>query len=176
MVKTLEKEEVLEMLSQAEDLELKAIISVLICTGARVSEVCMLNGKDISSDDTYIYFNMRVLKKRNDKERRIIRKVNKNNIFMSYFRKWVNQSNIKRDDPIFEYDRKKVWREVKLLNPEITPHTFRHTLATWMLDKVDMRTAQKRFDWTNLGTAEIYTHPKDAINTFSIKLDEVLEE
>jgi integrase len=176
MPKTIEKSEVLRMLKEENEPEMKAVISVLIITGARVSEVLMLKGKDITADEKYIYFNMRVLKKRNDKEKRIIRKVPKENIFINYLRKWINDYNsFDRDDLIFMYSRKKVWQKIKKLNPEISPHTFRHTLATWMLDKVDMRTAQEWFCWTNLNTAQVYTHPKDAIDKFSNELGGILE-
>lgn len=172
----MEESEVLETFSNIDEPELKAIVAVLITTGARVSEVCELQGKDITSDDKYIYFNMRVLKKKNDPHKRITRRVPKNKYFISHFLKWVNEYNsINRDDPIFSYDRKKVWRKLKEANPEIHPHMFRHTLATWMLQKVDMRTLQEWFGWSTFKIAETYTHPKDAINTFSVKMDEVFQ-
>jgi len=174
--KVMEKSEVLETLAQANDPELKAIIAVLILTGARVSEVCALTGRDISSDDTYVYFNMKLLKLKKEKGKRVTRKVSKNGYIISHFIKWMNEYNtIQYDDPVFSYDRKKVWRKLKEANPEINPHMFRHSLATWMLKKVDMRTLQEWFGWSSFKIAERYTHPKDAINTFSEQMEDVIE-
>lgn len=176
MAKIFTKTEVLEMVTEASDPEMKAIIGVLMCTGARVSEVCALRGKDITSDDKFVYLNMKVLKKRNNRSQRIVRPITKNNYFISFLRNYINNyADIKSDDLVFTRNRTSIWRELKRLNPEAHPHKFRHTLATWMLDKVDMRTAQEWFQWANLKTAETYTHPKDAINTFSSKMGEVLD-
>ncbi|MFW6130344.1 MAG: tyrosine-type recombinase/integrase [Atribacterota bacterium] len=176
MPKIFTKSEVLEMTQDADEPELKALIAVLISTGARVSEIVSLKGKDISSDEKRIYFNMKVLKKRSDKSKRVIRPVSKKSYFMSFFIDYINNyAEITPDEPIFSYTRNSLWRALKRLNPDAHPHKFRHTLATWMLEKVDMRTAQEWFQWTNMKTAETYTHPTDAINTFSTKMDEVLE-
>lgn len=174
--KTMEKSEVLETLTNIDEPELKAIVAVLMTTGARVSEVCSLQGKDVSSDEKYIYFNMKLLKRQKEKGKRIIRNVPKEGYIISHFLKWINELNdIGREDPVFSYDRKKVWRKLKEVNPEIHPHMFRHTLATWMLKEVDMRTLQEWFGWSTFTIAESYTHPQDAIKTFSEKMGGVLE-
>jgi len=171
----LEKSEILEMLDKTNDKELQGIIAVLILTGARISEVLSLTGKDIWTDENYLYLRMPLLKKRKQKFQKITRKVPKDGIFVNYFRNYVNQARIVPEEKIFKCDRRRVWERIKALNPNIKVHTFRHTLATWMGQKVDMRTLQNWMGWENLNMAKIYVNPKDSINRFAQEMEELMQ-
>lgn len=45
------------------------------------------------------------------------------------------------------------------LNQRITPHTIRHTLATWLFNGIETRFTSKLLGHKNLKTTEIYQHP-----------------
>lgn len=171
----LEKGEILSMIKECQDKQTIGIICVLILTGARISEVLLLRGKNIWSDDNFLYFRMKILKKKRLKFQEITRKVPKDGIFVKYLRDYINNARIQPNHPLFTYDRYKVWREIKKLNPNAKVHTFRHTLATWMGQVVDMRTLQIWFAWDNLNMAKIYVNPKDSINTFANSMKDIME-
>lgn len=45
------------------------------------------------------------------------------------------------------------------LNPKITPHVIRHTVATWVFQNIENKFTSKMLGHKNLRTVEIYQHP-----------------
>lgn len=142
----------------------KAIIELLYSSGLRVSEACSLSIYDI--DDKFV----RVFGK-GGKERLVpigkeallaidhyllhFRDVQKNkeltNLFLS-----------KKGKPL---DRITVWKIVKHwakkagIKRKISPHTFRHSFATHLLDNgADLRVIQEFLGHSNIKTTDRYTH------------------
>lgn len=157
------KNEINNMFSRCDNTQLKAIMSVMLMTGSRISEVLMLKGKDISSDEEHILINCYILKKRNGIER-MLKKIKKTHAYYEYFREWVNSNNFKEESFIFKMSRKYVWKLVKKIGPESTPHLFRHTVATYLGENMDVFTLQKWMGWSKLEMASRYVHPMNVIN------------
>jgi integrase len=172
--RALEKSEVLKIIDKAKNNQLKAIISMMILTGARISEILELRARDVWTDENYLYIRMIVLKKRESTNTEIIRKVPKGMYFVIHIKKWINEDNeFQPDDFLFEYRRQTVWKYLKEIEPDINPHLFRHTLATWMGRRVDAFTLKDWFKWSNLNMATKYVHNKDSVNAFANAMEEL---
>lgn len=141
-----------------------AIIELLFATGIRVSELCNLRLSDVDMDLGRI----RILGK-GDKERFVdICQVESLNALKEWLSLYENRTP---SGPFF------VSRLQRRLSPQsvrqlvyhlcesagiakhITPHTFRHTLATLLLEEdVDITYIQKLLGHSSIVTTQIYTH------------------
>ena len=141
------------------------ILELLYVSGIRVSELVNIKINDITPTEKKI----KILGKGN-KERYVLygsRCMNLLNKYMSIREKFLKYSN--------EYlilsktGRKLNTREVRnIINRikskagidiSISPHTFRHTFATHMLNEgADLRAVQELLGHENLSTTTIYTH------------------
>lgn len=168
-----------EIMSMIESIDLsqpfghrnKAMIEVMYGCGLRVSEVISLNISDIFEIDEFI----KVFGK-GDKERLVPigRKTLKE--LMLY----VNGERLHQDikpkfsDKVFisrrgtSLTRQSVFLLVKGLaekagiHKEISPHTFRHSFATHLIEgSADLRAVQQMLGHSNICTTEIYTHISD---------------
>lgn len=142
-----------------------AVIELLFATGMRISELCNLMPSDIN-----FYDNVVSIYGKGSKERKIhignnsvINVLNKyklsysNEILKSnYF--FVNQSGTPISD---QSVRRMINRYVVIadLEQHITPHMFRHTFASTLLDAdVDIRYIQEMLGHSSIKTTQIYTH------------------
>lgn len=166
------KSEINNMFQKCNNPEIKGIMAVMLMTGSRISEVLMLKGKDISTDDKHIIFNSYVLKKRNGVER-LIKKVHKTHEYFHYFKEYVNSRHLREENFIFQTSRHYVWKAIKALNPETTTHLFRHTVATMLGEHLDIFTMQKWMGWSNLNMAVRYVHPKNIIAAGTNAMDKI---
>lgn len=142
-----------------------AIIEILFSTGLRVSEVCNLKLEDINLKNGVI----RVIGK-GSKERIIqICQMDVLNIIKTYYR--LHKDRIKPEYPFFinrlgfQISTQSVRLMVKLytqkagLTKHITPHTFRHTFATLLLEEdVDIKYIQNMLGHSSIAVTQIYTH------------------
>lgn len=170
--RVLDKSEVINLIKKTDNKQMKAIISTMILTGGRISEVLSIKAKDLWADNDYLYFKMLIFKKRGNVRPEIVRPVKRSIFFTKYIFDWINnENNFYPDDFIFEYRRQTVWKKIKEIEPDIHPHLLRHSLATWMGDKVNHNTMRDWFGWSNLNMAQRYIHNKDSINAFSNAMD-----
>ncbi len=143
----------------------RCIIELLYASGLRVSELCDLRPTDI------------------DKERRLLRIFGKGSkerivpvhekamqLLELYLQEWRKLFN-PQDDFVFlnrsgrGLTRQYIWKMVKKyavqagINRPISPHTFRHSFATHLLEGgADLRTVQILLGHSDIGATEIYTH------------------
>ena len=143
----------------------KAIIELLFGSGMRIGELCGLKNRDIDLDHGQV---------------RIIGKGNKERIvdiclpvIIKSLKKWVDvrKSSYCPDDGFFtsRIGRKLGPQTVRLLvhrlaqkckiEKHVTPHTFRHTFATLLLEEnVDIANIQHILGHSSIATTQIYLH------------------
>ena len=149
-----------------------AIVELLFATGMRISELCNLKTSDIDLKTGII----KVFGK--GSKERIIQLCNSDikSLLKKYRKLYVN--HIKNDDCFFinRLGKPISTQSVRLMLHQyvqksgilkhITPHTFRHTFATLLLEEnVDIRYIQNMLGHSTITTTQIYTH----INTESQK-------
>lgn len=138
-----------------------AIVELLFATGIRVSELCGLNNSDVDLNHGTIKVNGKGSKER------IIQICSKEVISIlkdykrlakpeTYF--FVNRLGNGISTQSVRLLIKKCITELKL-QKHITPHTFRHTFATLLLERdVDIKYIQNLLGHSSIVTTQIYTH------------------
>ena len=146
----------------------RTIIECLYSCGLRVSELINLKISEINFSDEYI----KVIGKGNKQRITPI-----NNRLITYFKNYIYEirSKIKIDkkntDYLFLNRRGKKISRVLVFNivketckktgikKNISPHTFRHSFATHLVEGgADLRAVQEMLGHSNITTTEIYTH------------------
>ncbi len=166
MPKYLTEDEVRRLLSAAEGNSRDyAIISLLVYSGLRVSELCNLRLEDVDLGERVIY----VHSGKGDKDRIVVISEKAAEAIESYL---MSRS----DDLEYLFSSRKssritrvqVFRIVKKyaelagIRKNVTPHVLRHTLATTMLRRgVDIRYIQQFLGHSSVATTQIYTHVDD---------------
>ena len=142
-----------------------AVAELLFATGMRISELCALQTSNVNlSDGTILIYG------KGDKERRIqigsedvIRVLTeyKNNFFtdrLACTNFFVNQSGKPLSDQAVRRMINK-YTALASIEQHITPHMFRHTFATSLLEAdVDIRYIQEMLGHSSINITEIYTH------------------
>ena len=142
-----------------------AVIELLFATGMRISELCSLKPEsiDLESGNILIYG-------KGAKER-VIQIGNPEVIsalllYQEYFKEdivtcgyfFVNKRKNKLSDQSVRFMIKR-YAEVAGITQHITPHMFRHSFATLLLEQdVDIRYIQQMLGHSSISTTEIYTH------------------
>lgn len=142
-----------------------AVIELLFATGVRISELCSLRPTDIDFNTCNV-----LIYGKGSKERMIqignaeviqalinYKEVFQKEIMSSgYF--FVNRLNKRLSEQSVRYMINH-YVEVAALKLHITPHMFRHSFATLLLEEdVDIRYIQKMLGHSSITTTEIYTH------------------
>lgn len=146
-----------------------AVIELLFATGMRISELCSLKPSDIDLESRNI-----LIYGKGSKER-IIQLGNQEVIaalalyqetfiedmeVCGYF--FVNRLKHKLSDQSVRFMINR-YAELAGISQHITPHMFRHSFATLLLEQdVDIRYIQKMLGHSSISTTEIYTHVSNA--------------
>lgn len=142
-----------------------AVIELLFATGMRISELCSLKPSDIDlQNNTVLIYGKgakeRILQLGNPEVISALvlyQKTFKEEIAScGYF--FVNRLKHKLSDQSVRFMIKH-YTELANIEQHITPHMFRHSFATLLLEQdVDIRYIQKMLGHSSISTTEIYTH------------------
>lgn len=142
-----------------------AIIELLFATGIRISELCSLHKHDVNLFEKTILIYGKGSKERkvqigNDDVIDILKEYRKTYSDKSensdYF--FINQSGTPISDQAIRRMIKK-YSSLAAIDLHITPHMFRHTFATSLLEAdVDIRYIQEILGHSSINITEIYTH------------------
>lgn len=142
-----------------------AVIELLFATGMRISELCSLKPTDIDmkSHNILIYgkgARERILQIENPdviSAMTVYQDTFKEDIAAcGYF--FVNRLGHKLSDQSVRFMIKH-YSKLSQIDQHITPHMFRHSFATLLLEQdVDIRYIQKMLGHSSISTTEIYTH------------------
>ena len=144
-----------------------AILSLLYSSGIRVSELVSLEFSNIFLDEDYI----KIMGK-GKKERLVPIGVKAKNYLVKYINEFRKSDNLGfntgniflsyRNKPLTRmavFNIIKKYVRIAGINKKISPHTFRHSFATHMLEGgADLRVVQEILGHENINTTEIYTH------------------
>lgn len=160
------------------DLRDRAILLLLYATGIRVSELCFLKIKDIKGESIAVYG-------KGEKERNVPVALPALQAIDRYLHHRGEDSN----PHLFITERKKtlsrifVWKMVQKRAKEagiiesISPHTFRHTFATHLLEHgADTRVIQELLGHARIQTTDRYTHVADRKMVESFEISHPLQE
>uniref|UniRef100_A0A7V3ZUJ7 Tyrosine recombinase XerC n=1 Tax=candidate division WOR-3 bacterium TaxID=2052148 RepID=A0A7V3ZUJ7_UNCW3 len=171
-----------ETIKNEEGIRAKALLEVLYATGMRVSELLNLKINDVNLEEGFV----RIIGKRN-KER--IVPLGEPAIFavkeyINLVRPYFLSKKIGLTSYLFlnrrgeKLSRMGFWKILKKyvkmagIKKKITPHTFRHTFATHLLERgANLRVVQELLGHSNISTTQIYTkmnkeYLKEIYNTF----------
>lgn len=143
-----------------------AVIELLFATGARVSEIANLRDLDVDLNSGVIN-----ITGKGSKERiiqvcnieslgvlKLYRRLFMNRIEISGGFFLVNRLNKKLSDQSIR-TTVRIFSHKALINKHVTPHFFRHTFATLLLEKeVDIKYIQSLLGHSSIMTTQIYTH------------------
>lgn len=138
------------------------IIGLMFYGGLRITEVANLSFEDIYLEDEFI-----IVKGKRDKTRYIFIVQRLRELILEYYDtcKEHNSFLIKNHQGK-KISRQSLWSIVvsksRIHNKDITPHTFRHSFATHLLNKgLSQYDIKELLGHVSISTTEIYTHVSD---------------
>ncbi len=146
-----------------------AVVELLFATGARISEICSLKNSDIDVVERTVKIfgkgsRERIIQIENNDVLKIIKEyitingnVNNQNgfFFLNNRKSRLSEQSVRTILRNFE-------KQINS-NIHITPHMFRHSVATMLLEEdVDIRYIQKILGHSSITTTQIYTHVTSA--------------
>jgi len=164
----LSKEEVISILNNVltgkNSLRDLAVIEIIYGAGLRVSEASGIKIEDINLEQNSIK-----IRGKGNRERLVF--FNKNSLYAvkNYLaeraknKKGITSPYLFLNSRGDKISRQSIWKMVKkisaLTEKNVSPHTFRHSFATHLLEGgLDLRIVQELLGHKSLATTEIYTH------------------
>jgi len=142
----------------------KVIVELLYACGLRVSELAGLRVKAIDLGGGYI----RVFGK-GGKERLIPL----GEVSVQVIKRYLEDTGLRGEDPLLvnlegmallkeSINRREIWKRVRdmrgIIGRDVSPHTFRHSFATHLLENgADLRVVQELLGHSDISTTQIYT-------------------
>ncbi|MBR1387451.1 MAG: tyrosine recombinase XerD [Alloprevotella sp.] len=146
----------------------RAMIELLYSCGLRVSELCSLRLSDLYLDEAFL----RVLGKGNKQRLIPIAQSALKELDLWFHHRVMITPKPGEEDYVFISERRKkhlsritvfhqirVYAQLAGISKEISPHTFRHTFATHLLEGgANLRAIQAMLGHESISTTQIYTH------------------
>ena len=144
----------------------RALFELLYSTGCRVGEICSLNTRDVRRRQVRV-------RGKGDRERMVFigsKAAEALEAYLAYRLENVADDTDSRRALILDQQGRRlttrgvyyIIRKYSALTgvaKNVTPHTFRHSFATHVLDEgADIRTVQEMLGHSSLSTTQIYTH------------------
>ncbi|MCE9600364.1 MAG: site-specific tyrosine recombinase XerD [Spirochaetia bacterium] len=145
----------------------KAIFELLYSSGLRISEACGLKMEDVDMENMFI-----TVRGKGGRERLVPFGEHSKAILKKYTDSARGDILKERTSPCLfiskkgdSLNRKSVWRLLKKylertsIGKVVTPHTFRHSFATHMIENnADLRSVQELLGHIDISTTQVYTH------------------
>ncbi|MEM3484845.1 MAG: site-specific integrase [Candidatus Methanomethyliaceae archaeon] len=169
------KEEVERMIRQADKPWLKAIIAFLYLFGCRCSEALLVKKEDLWVENDTIHVKIPILKRKDTNgpyERPLhILRVKQDapfaDVVLDYWR------SVPEGKRLFPHSRWWTWKQIKKLNPNMSPHVFRHDRLTKIaLKRPDPYLLKEWAGWSDTRPAEHYV---EAAGYRSIQVQDLIE-
>jgi len=157
------------------------MLRLLIVTGMRIGEITALNIHSVFNSDTKIL----VIGKGN-RERVVHVSNSRLQLDFQRFVAWRRQTDEPNSHlfPNLYGERltpntfRKRLRKISAaaeIHPHLTPHQFRHTAATLLIEEgIDMRVVQKLLGHSNITTTEVYTKVSDQVLLAAVDRADIL--
>lgn len=158
--KVLSQDEVLTLLTSMDNLKHRTMVMTLYSTGMRVSELATLRIDDLDGQRMLIH----VVEGKGKKDRLLPLAKSLLALLVQYLttfqpRTWVFEGDVAGKHIATRSVQKAIAKAGSVLGKHITPHTFRHTFATHLLEAgVDLRAVQALLGHYRIGTTAIYNH------------------
>lgn len=152
--------EINQVLNQATKIRDRAILELLYATGMRISELCSLNMSDLNLAENEI-----TVFGKGGKERIVLVSNRAKEYLLEYLKTKPSTSyvfnSIKENRLLPRQAHRIVRKAVQKagLAKKVSPHTFRHSFATRLLEKgADLRVVQELLGHASISNTQIYTH------------------
>lgn len=164
--KVLSVSEILELLNEDLTSLERAILELLYACGLRVSELVNLSLSNVNLEQEYVRCfgkgsKERIIPLGNQAKQAICRYLKKRELIL--LDNNISSNALFLDDNGSPITRQKVYIFVKnlgnLINKTLSPHTFRHSFATHLLENgADLRIVQELLGHADVSTTQLYTH------------------
>lgn len=146
--KRLKHKEVVDLISKCTNIRDRVLLEFLYYCGLRVSEALAINKTNINLQEKSLW----VRQGKGGKDR-YVPIAHPMILDLKFYLEFV------KDDKLFDITRQAVFIMLKKLNPDISPHTLRHSYATHVLEKTgDIKAVQDLLGHSDIKTTQIYTH------------------